>query len=160
MKLPVKNFRMPNDEGQFMAVRKYDIHTGIDLYCREGSKVYAIEDGEVVAIENFTGELAGSPWWNNTQAVLMEGKHGVICYGEIEPLPTIALGTRIKEGEVIGKVLKVLKKNKGKPMSMLHLELYKHGTRKTVWWKHGEPQPEELLNPGFELFLSDDWDNP
>ena len=156
MRLPIDigKFRIPNEEGTFGAVRKYDIHTGIDLYCREGTKVYAMEDGEIVGIEAFTGKEAGSPWWNYTIAILIEGRHGVICYGELNETESSGLfvGNKIKEGDLIGKIKQVLRKNKGKPMSMLHLELYKHGTRKTVWWKHGEPKPEQLLDPRFGLF--------
>ena len=29
------------------AVRKFDNHTGVDLFCDPGTPVYAIEDGEV-----------------------------------------------------------------------------------------------------------------
>lgn len=157
MRLPLSNFRIPNDEGTFGAVRKHDIHTGIDLYCKPGTRVFAIEDGVIVSIEDFTGQNAGSPWWNDTKAVLVEGKHGVICYGEIEPTLGLYVGYNLKEGMIVGRVLKVLKKNKGKPMSMLHLELYKHGTTKTVWWQHGQPKPDELLDPRFELFMSENW---
>ena len=156
MRLPLDNFNPPTDEGAFGAIRKHDIHTGVDLYCRAGTKVYAMENGEVVNIDFFTGPIAGSPWWNDTFAVLIEGKHGVICYGEIAPVDGLSVGHKIKEGDLIGRVAQVLKKNKRKPMSMLHLELYKHGTRETVWWKHGEAKPDQLLNPQFDLFLSDD----
>ena len=78
-------YRWPDKEGKFGAVRKYDVHTGVDLYCESGSAVHAVEDGIVVNIENFTGPLAGSSWWNDTKSVLIEGKYGVVCYGEIEP---------------------------------------------------------------------------
>lgn len=65
MRTPIlSQFRMPDDEGMFGAVRKYDIHTGVDLYCEEGSLVSEYEDGIVVAIEDFTGVKANSPWWN------------------------------------------------------------------------------------------------
>lgn len=139
---------IPGDPGYFGAIRRFDIHTGIDLYCDDGDPVVSIEDGIVVAIEAFTGEHADSPWWNDTWALLIEGNSGVICYGEIVPLPTIKVGSIIPAGLTIGHVKPVLKQDKGKnPPSMLHLELYTTGTRQTVWWKLGEECPENLLNP-------------
>jgi len=146
--------RMPHP-GSFGAIRKYDIHTGIDLYCEPEQQVIAVEDGEVILIEDFTGEFANppSPWWHNTKAVLVEGDSGVVIYGEIRPLETITVGQKIKQGELIGNVVTVLKKDKGTPMTMLHLELYKSGTRETVVWNLGEPQPENLLSPLIKLLL-------
>lgn len=133
--------------GAFAAIRKFDIHTGIDLYCEDGDKVFAVEDGTVVEIQPYTGEEVGSPWWNYTEAVLVEGKSGVICYGEILPADGIKIGQPVSSGDLIGSVKQVLKKDKGLPMSMLHFELYRHGTRDTVLWYLNEPQPESLLDP-------------
>lgn len=146
---PLQNMSpaVPSSEGDFGAVRKHDYHTGIDLYCPTGTKVLAIEDGVLVHIDwNFTGPGGGSPWWNTTRALLIEGESGVIVYGEATPL--VPLGSSVKAGDVIAVVdTSVLKKDKGKPMTMLHLELYEHGTRETVWWKLGEDRPKGLLNP-------------
>lgn len=141
--------------GSFSAIRKHDIHTGIDLYCEPEQEVLAVEDGEVVLIENFTGANANpsSPWWHETKAVLIEGASGVVVYGEIRPLESITVGQKIKQGQSIGNVITVLKKDKGTPMTMLHLELYKPGTRETVVWNIGEPQPDSLLSPLMKLLL-------
>lgn len=138
----------PGSPGSFGAVRKHDVHTGIDLYCQPYERIFTVEAGTVVAVEKFTGEHADSPWWNNTWAVLIEGESGVICYGEGRFHYYIEPGYEVVEGEDLGVVERVLKVDKGvNPPTMLHFELYKHGTRKTVWWHHGEPQPEELLDP-------------
>lgn len=142
---PLKNYTWPGKEGKFGAIRKHDIHTGVDLYCDPGEAVYAIEDGVVVAVENFTGPKAGTPWWNDTQSVLIQSKSGVFCYGEIETRCWV--GQQVFEGDIIGTVLTVLKKDKGKPMTMLHLELYKHGTTESVVWNLGERKPKGLWNP-------------
>ncbi len=141
--------------GSFGAIRKFDIHTGIDLYCELQQSVLAVEDGEIVLIENFTGAHAipSSPWWNDTQAILIEGDSGVVVYGEIKPLETLKIGDIVKRGETIGNVITVLKKDKGTPATMLHLELYKKGTRETVIWNLGTPQPEVLLNPLSKLIF-------
>lgn len=146
---PLKQFQWPDEQGQFGAIRKYDIHTGIDLYCDEGSEVFAIENGIVVSVETFTGPAADSPWWNETMAVLITSPSGVICYGEVEPL--IKIGDKVMAGDVVGRVKRVLKEDKGRPTSMLHLELYKHGVRNTTWWRLGEERPKYLLDPGVLL---------
>ena len=131
--------------GAFGKVRKYDTHTGVDLYCNPATRVIAVESGIVVSIENFTGPDAGSPWWNATKAILVEGASGVILYGEIEPEAQIKIGKPVMCGEILGTVKTVLKKDKGQPMTMLHLELYKHGTNESVWW-HTD-RPNNLLDP-------------
>jgi murein DD-endopeptidase MepM/ murein hydrolase activator NlpD len=134
-------------QNHFGAVRKYDIHTGIDLFAKIGTPVYAIEDGVVNNIIQFTGARAGSKWWNPTRAVLIQGKSGVFLYGEIKPTRGLAKGDKVKEGTEIGTVMQVLRKNKGLPTSMLHLELYTGGTTDAVWWKHNEPKPVNLKDP-------------
>lgn len=135
--------------GGFGTERKFDIHSGVDIYCQPEQEVISVEDGVVVFIEEFTGEFAEppSPWWHNTKAVGVEGISGVVVYGEIQPHENIAVGKLLKEGERIGNVITVLKKYKGLPMTMLHIELHKIGTRKTVIWNLGEPKPESLIDP-------------
>jgi len=133
------------EEARFGAVRKHDVHTGIDLYAEAGTKVCAMEAGTVVAVVDFTGIAAESPWWLDTKAVMVEGASGVILYGEIETI--LNVGDYVFEGDTIGHILRVLKKDKGKPLAMLHLELYTHGTTVPVWWKHEDKQPENLLDP-------------
>jgi len=152
------------EPGAFGAVRKFDVHTGIDLYCEDGALVHAVEYGVIVKIEDFTGPDAGSPWWNPTKAILVEGASGVIVYGEIEPYESGGVwtevygevrsdegwkvGDEVHPGDILGTVARVLKKDKGvTPTSMLHFELMKHGTRETFWWRHGDAQPEALLDP-------------
>jgi murein DD-endopeptidase MepM/ murein hydrolase activator NlpD len=133
------------DHGRFGVPRKFDIHTGIDVYMEPGDPVFAIEDGTVKHVSQFTGEEVGSPWWNTTYAVQIEGKSGIILYGEIEP--SVEKGKTIKKGEIVGNVKQVLKNDKGLPMTMLHLELYDHeyeGEGET--WKLGEEQPNHLMN--------------
>ncbi len=137
-------YELPHEQGKFGAIRKYDIHTGVDLYCEPNSNVYAIEDGIVIGIEFFTGENAGSPWWNETECVLVEGSSGVIVYGEIAT--AVRLHEWIGQGELIGNVKTVLKKDKGLPMTMLHVELYKNKTKDTCSWPLNTPQPDNLLD--------------
>jgi len=135
--------------GRFGYVRKHDVHTGFDIYCADGEPVYAIEDGIVTDISHFTGEYTTPipmPWWENTMAIAIEGKSGVILYGEIYE-PNLKIGDKVSEGQEIAKIKRVLKKDKGLPMSMLHIELYEIGYRGdwTVWEINGS-KPDALKN--------------
>lgn len=137
---------LPVGPGEFSATRKFDTHTGVDLYCEEGQQVIAVEDGKVVAVEHFTG-YEESPWWENTEAVLIEGESGVVLYGEITP--SVKMGDVIRRGQLIGTVKRVLKEDKGLPTSMLHLELYLPGTINSEWWVFD--RPKNLLDPTEKL---------
>jgi hypothetical protein len=133
--------------GAFGVTRKHHVHEGVDLYCVAGDEVYTMESGTIVAIIPFTGPHAGSPWWNDTFAILVEGRHGVINYGELIPRDGLKLGDQIGANELIGTITPVLTKDKGRPGSMLHLELYETGTREASEWKVGEPKPAPLKDP-------------
>lgn len=134
--------------GAFSKVRKNHIHEGIDLYCQEGDPVIAMESGVIVNIKAFTGDIAGSPWWNNTWAVLIKSPCGVLNYGEIQPSPHWQIGDTIQEGEIIGHVVTVLKKDKGRPRSMLHLEYYEEGTIDSIpEWPLNTLKPLQLKDP-------------
>ena len=142
--------------GAFGFKRKHHIHEGVDLYCPEGTLVRAVETGTVVAVIDFTGSKADppSPWWYDTQAVLIEGPTGVVIYGEIESF--VQKGERIYAGEEIGRVKQVLTIDKGRPMSMLHLELHRSGTRDAFAWE--AERPESLLDPTNYLLHAEDRD--
>jgi murein DD-endopeptidase MepM/ murein hydrolase activator NlpD len=134
--------------GAFAKVRKNHCHEGVDLYCNKGDEVYSMFAGKVLAIIKFTGEHEGSPWWNNTWSILVEHEKFVINYGEIEPNPSIVEGMLIEEGTCLGKVLTVLKEDKGRPMNMLHLEMYEPGTLKHLKsWDLNQEKPANLLDP-------------
>lgn len=142
-------------DARFGSVRKYDVHTGQDLYCEPGTTVVACEDGVVTAIEFFTGPRAESPWWHETHAVLVEGTSGTILYGELTPAATLVVGNAITRGQEIGRVATVLTEDKGRPMTMLHMELYTHNHEGGMWWKLGEDQPATLLDPTPHLLESE-----
>lgn len=131
--------------GRFGAIRKHDVHTGLDLYCEDGDPVYSMENGKVVEVCWFTGSETESPWWNDTKAVLIKSSQHIILYGEIET--HLEKGDLVKKGDLIGKVKRVLKVDKGLPMDMLHIELYdKKYKGNGEWWKLGEKQPKHLKN--------------
>ncbi len=150
---PLKNYKynLPTgtDLGAFGTPRKFDVHTGVDLYCDENEEVFSIEDGEIVAIEWFTGSKVDMPWWNDTQAIAIKSKSGVINYGEVVPNTKLSVGDNVNEGDLIGWVIPVLKKDKGKvpSTSMLHLELYTEYDGNWTIWNLNEPQPNNILNP-------------
>jgi hypothetical protein len=137
-------------------VRRNHVHEGVDLYCPEGTPVMAVEGGVVVAILPFTGQnaFAVNPktgeseplkWWLDTDVVLVEGASGVVAYGEITP--GCHVGDILHAGDVLGAVQRVLAKDKGRPMSMLHIELHVSGTRVPTCWYQENGKPESLLDP-------------
>lgn len=139
--LPIKseNFSgipVGNHPGAFSTQRKHEKHTGLDLYCEDDTLVYAVESGTVVAIEHFTGAWDHTPWWENTDCVMVEGASGVVCYGEVDVPAWVQVGSKVEARQYIARVKRVLKKGKERPdipghsTSMLHMELYPHGTRK------------------------------
>lgn len=136
-----------NEPGSFGCVRKFDVHTGVDLYCSLHEPVYAIEDGIIIGVGHFTG-YEESPWWNDTDYILIRGKSGCILYGEIQVSAHLvhgAEGDSVKAGDFLGQVVPVLKKDKGRPLNMLHIELYDGSyTGSGVVWKLNETKPKEL----------------
>lgn len=132
--------------GAFGVERRHDVHKGVDLYCDEGTVVSAIEPGEVVDIRPFTGPRCGTPWWCDTEAISVEGNSGVFVYGEIR-VGDLGVGDRVSVGKPLGSVVRVLKKDKGRPVSMLHLALHHHSVLSNGVWGIGAPQPLGLLDP-------------
>lgn len=137
--------------GAFGAVRKHDVHCGVDLYTKNGTNVYSMEAGKVVEISPYTGRLANSPWWNDTLVVKVEGPTGIISYGEINPSPWLRVGEYIKRESYIGDVEQVLPDNKlrkdipNHSCSMLHIELHNHGyIHKDMIWTLKEDKPKVL----------------
>lgn len=133
--------------GLFGTIRKHDIHTGLDFYCEEGAPVSCIQDGIVIDIFQFTGEAVNTPWWNNTFAIVVECDEHIYVYGEV--VPYVKIGEAVEVGHVIGRVIPVLKKDKGvTPTTMLHLEVWeKTGYQKNCIWFLGHHKPDGLLNP-------------
>jgi len=98
-------------------------------------------------IDWFTGEKAGSQWWNDTQYLGVLGKSGYIIYGEISIDGQLKVGDKISKGQLCGLVETVLKKDKGRPMNMLHLELYTEFIDDPLVWKIDELKDSRLEDP-------------
>ena len=141
------------EPGAFGAIRKFDIHEGVDIYTHDGAEVHAVEDGVVTAIYEFTGKNANCDWWNPTWCIKVEGKSGVVTYGELaKPEGRISIGTKVHSGDLIGFVTPVLKPEKYRPdirnhsVAMLHLELRKETCHLDGWKLEGE-RDKRLLDP-------------
>lgn len=149
--------------GAFATIRKNHIHEGVDIYCNDGDEVISMERGKVLSITQFTGKAVGTPWWNDTYAVMVRHENFTINYGEITPLETLEVGQHLCPGQPIGHVKQVLLKNKGRPMNMLHLEMYHNYPECDAIiepiksWDLGRAKPSELMNPSAYLlqFLKD-----
>lgn len=134
--------------GSFGYVRKNHIHEGLDFYCEESDQVYSLEDGVILDIKIFTGEKVGSPWWNETESVFVQHKNFCINYGELISNKDFKIGDYVLAGDLLGHVKTVLKKDKGRPMNMLHVEMYeKHIKTSIDSWDLGVSRPLGLLDP-------------
>mgnify|MGYP000638560962 CR=1 FL=1 len=149
---PLENFVYPtNPQNLFGAVRKHDIHTGIDLFCPENEIVHAISDCIVSKIGYFTGtkSIPETPWWNDTEYVICktiwENKTLYFLYGEL--LSSVSVGDILMAGSPLGSIKRVIKNDKGLPTTMLHFEIYKSLPENPVFWYHNEEQPDILINP-------------
>jgi len=148
--------------GAFGAKRRHDTHRGVDLYAPVGTGVFAVEGGFIIPTKGFrpwTGKIADCEWWEDTWALIVEGKSGMVVYGEIQIEESI-MKTReeilnkgigdpriyIEKGVKLGTVLRVLKKDKGRPTSMLHLELRKPGFYRNID-KQWTEVPEGIIDP-------------
>jgi murein DD-endopeptidase MepM/ murein hydrolase activator NlpD len=133
-------------EGGFGAKRKYNLHTGIDLYCKHEQPVAAVETGTVVNIVNFNSKNRPK-WMNKTKAILIESQNNVVAYCNVIENPECKIGTKVQAGEIFGKVISVNKYEKKQDICMLHLEFYDYGTRKRVTWSYDWPKPIILQDP-------------
>jgi murein DD-endopeptidase MepM/ murein hydrolase activator NlpD len=59
----------------------------------------------------------------------------------------VKVGQEVVAGDILGVVTRVLKVDKGRPMSMLHLELRVSGNTADIEWLDPDAQPEGLLDP-------------
>jgi len=132
--------------GSFGVRRRHDVHKGVDLYAEVGEKVEAVECGEIIEICEFTG-YESSPWWEDTRAVYIRGKSGIVVYGEIDPNPFLKIGDIIDTGDYVGNVKRVLRKDNHRPLSMLHLELHSDSFTHTGNWEVNGKKPKGLIDP-------------
>ena len=142
--------------GGFGVKRKHDRHRGVDLYAPVGAKVFVVEKGKVVDIRPWTGAKANCDWWLDTDAVLIEGESGLVVYGEIEVEEGVEVGMDVREGKLLGRVKCVLKRDKGRPMSMLHIELRKPGFLRNIDKDWDDEIPDGIKDPTSFLTLTNE----
>lgn len=147
------------EPGAFGAKRKFDRHEGVDIYCKYGAEVHAVEDGEVVDSYQFTGKSADCDWWNDTWCLKVKGRSGVVTYGELQmphggsnPVKYPDVGHIVHTGDIIGYVGQVLQPDKRRldirhhNTCMLHIELRKENSR-IDGWKLDNDRDLNLLDP-------------
>lgn len=143
------------EPGSFGFQRKFEIHNGVDIYCAENSPVHAVEDGEVVAIKQFTGKQLNMDWWLDTWAMCVKGQSGVVCYGEMNQQFNFNVGDKIKGNDVLGTVKAVLPTEKIRPdirnhnNAMLHIQLFKdyENDEQLLNWYPNQQRNKMLLDP-------------
>ncbi len=152
-------------QGSFWEDRGDRHHCGIDLYATLGEEIFALADGEVIAIEIMT-HPDYRHYWNITYQMVVKSKDFYIKYGEIQE-PELKVGDLVKKGQPIARVGQVLdgakigpddpvyvQKLKNGKNSMLHLECWKNNPI-TVHVKYlggnwfDENKPENLMDPSF-----------
>ncbi|GEM_PF-1645216 len=127
--------------GQFSETERANIHLGVDYMVKEGIKVSAVADGEVIEVENIgkekqelfesygQGLYRGEGGYGNM--ILLEHKLGsgkafYSLYGHLgSPENPLKVGDKIKKGEVIGAVGKSFSLENGGWPSHLHFNILK-----------------------------------
>lgn len=147
--------RLPIGTGQSNGIGSEEFHSdnqlkcGIDLTCGPNFSVHAVESGTVVSIETFFDNKR-KPWVSSSKALLISGRSGVVCYGNINPDANLKVGSKVFRGDSIGFVTpffsKPSKANYGE--TRLRIELYRQGTnRRPTWHANNHGGPKNLLNP-------------
>jgi len=157
------NYFIPTykEPGSFGFKRKFEIHNGVDIYCAENSPVHAVEDGEVIAIKQFTGKQLKMDWWLDTWAICIKGKSGVVCYGEMNQEFNYNIGEQVKAGDILGTVKAVLPAEKIRKdirnhnNAMLHIQLFKdyENDDQLLNWYPNKERNKMLLDPTSYLNL-------
>lgn len=143
------------EPGSFGFQRKFEIHNGVDIYCKDGSNVHAVEDGIVVAIKQFTGRKLNMDWWLDTWAICVKGKSGVVCYGEMGETFNFNVGDNVKRNDILGKIKAVLPIEKirydirNHNNAMLHIQLFKDyvDDDQLLNWYPNKERNKILLDP-------------
>ena len=139
--------------GAFGEPRKKHMHEGLDLYAPWSTPVLAVEDGAVVAVTPLRGGTTRDDYWRDMEAVLVEGKSGLVVYSEFAPLKTLKPAQMVKAGEQVGTLypegytFRPTAKDGHGTHAFMHLELHTTGTRLPSAWQLGKPQPKTLLDP-------------
>jgi murein DD-endopeptidase MepM/ murein hydrolase activator NlpD len=113
-------------------------HAACDLIAPKGTEIYAVEDGEVVS--------KPYPFYHGTFALefKLTASGRIVRYGEISKAAKgVAVGSKLKEGDVIAYVGKMYKS------SMLHFEMYEGTAAGGLTDRSNPPfqRRKDLMNP-------------
>ena len=111
-------------------LKQYSTHLGVDFTSEDGN-VFASADGAVKEV--------GSNTLDGNYIVLTHGDGYVTKYMSLETLPTLKVGTQVKQGELIGK-MSASQGTESLDGNHLHFEMYKNS---------------EPMNP-IEVFIMDE----
>lgn len=142
-----------NEPGSFGFKRTFEIHNGLDVYCRDESNVFAVEDGGVIKIEQFTGKDVESPWWEETWAIYVKGQSGVVCYGEMNKQFNFVVGDGVRAGDSLGCIRHVLPESKirrdirNHNNAMLHIQLFSEYFTEDIPFEVKSGVKNTLLDP-------------
>lgn len=115
-------------------------HAGCDLYAPAGTPIFAMQDGEVMRDVSL--------FYAGTYSLEIKHKDFVARYCEIKgALRGIKKGTKIRKGQLIGKIGKLQLNNFDK--TMLHLEIYKGNAAGRLTNKNNLPfkRRKDLMDP-------------
>lgn len=158
----------PGEHGCFWEDRGDRFHAGVDIYASLGSRVVAVEDGQVIIVQQFTSpDLLD--YWNITYSILVKTSSGLIArYAELSDI-VIHTGDQIVAGQVLGRIGLVLNASQidaSAPeyirllqvdgiQSMLHFELHSKFPINESHYLGGNyftrVKPDSLLDPAIYL---------
>jgi hypothetical protein len=145
---------LPPHPGAFGDVRLRHIHEGVDLYTLPDTPIYAIEDGLIVGVTPLSGGATRNAYWHDMEAVLVQGKSGLLVYGELAPLKGLAPAQKVKAGELLGHIYpkgyhykNTNRKDEDEDHRFFHLELHHPEIRLPTKWLVDQPKPETLHDP-------------
>ncbi len=145
---------LPPHPGAFGDVRLRHVHEGLDLYAVPDTPIYAIEDGLIVGVTPLSGGATRGGYWHDMEAVLVQGKSGLLVYCEFALLKGLAPAQQVKAGDHLGNIYPKGYHYKNTNRSQVdeghrffHLELHHPEIRLPTKWPVGQPKPSTLHDP-------------
>lgn len=99
-------------------LNRYSSHRAMDIFCAEGSDVYAVYDGEIASIE--TTFLQG------TTITIDHGNGLITKYNSLADGDSVTVGQKVSQGDVIGQV-SLSNRQEYKSGAHLHFEAHENG---------------------------------
>lgn len=161
----------PDNESQggFWERRDDRFHCGVDVYAPPGSKVLAIESGQVIEKGRFTSPESKDYWQTSYYLIIKTPEKINYKYAELCDL-CVHVGDYISSGQQLGTICEVINPEKvgikapfyikelarSSRISMLHLELYHSPVTEILPYSggnyYGEVKPNSIINPNEFLF--------